>query len=272
MPVAKRKHRSNPQWIARHVNDPYVKAATAHGYRSRAAYKLTEIDDRDRLLRPGQVVVDLGAAPGSWSQVVVERLKLAASASAPAADAMSSACAVAAGTPAASVGMNVNTLAVVPVTSPGSLMQGGRLIAVDLLPIEPLAGADILAGDFREADVLAALTERLQGRAVDVVLSDMAPNLSGIAAVDAARCGHLSELALEFALLHLGARGVLLVKTFQGSGYSQFVAALKRHFLSVAARKPAASRAESAETYLLARQPRRAAGVQTAPGEREAGS
>jgi 23S rRNA (uridine2552-2'-O)-methyltransferase len=270
MPVAKRKHRSNPQWIARHVNDPYVKAATAHGYRSRAAYKLIEIDERDRLLRPGQVVVDLGAAPGSWSQVVIERLKLAAPATAPAATIATAPASGAAARPAASVGMTVNALAAVPVSTPLSRPPGGRLIAVDLLPVEPLAGADILAGDFREADVLAALSERLQGRAVDVVLSDMAPNLSGIAAVDAARCGHLSELALEFALLHLGARGVLLVKTFQGSGYSQFVSALKRHFLSVAVRKPAASRAESAETYLLARQPRRAAGVQMAPGTGEA--
>jgi len=219
MPLAKRKHRSNPQWIARHVNDPYVRAAAAHGYRSRAAYKLIEIDDKERLLRPGQVVVDLGAAPGSWSQVVVERLRPAATA------------------------------------LPEAAM--GRLVAVDVLEMESLEGAETVTGDFRDETVLAEVASRLGARPVDVVLSDMAPNLSGIAAVDAARCGHLCELALEFAVHHLGPRGALLVKTFQGSGHSQFVAALKAAFFEVHVRKPAASRAESAETYLLARRPRR---------------
>jgi 23S rRNA (uridine2552-2'-O)-methyltransferase len=220
MPEARRKHRSNPEWIARHVNDPFVKAATAAGYRSRAAYKLTEIDDRERLLRPGRVVVDLGAAPGSWSQVASERMGLAAD------------------------------------RTGGPRATPTRLIALDVLPMDPLPGVEILTGDFREAPVLEALAALLDGRPVDVVLSDMAPNLSGIAAADAARTGHLCELALEFAVGHLASRGVLLVKAFQGSGYTQFVTALKRHFLSVAVRKPAASRAESAETYLLARDPR----------------
>jgi 23S rRNA (uridine2552-2'-O)-methyltransferase len=211
MPVAKRKHRSNPEWIRRHVTDPYVKAATQRGYRARSAYKLIEIDDKERLLKPGAVVVDLGATPGSWSQVARERLK----------------------------------------GRDGNLR--GRIIALDLLPMEALPDVAFIEGDFRDETVAARLAEVLRGDRVDVVLSDMAPNLSGIAAADAARSLHLCELALEFSLVHLNADGALLVKAFQGSGYSQFVELLKRHFRSVAARKPAASRAESAETYLLAR-------------------
>jgi 23S rRNA (uridine2552-2'-O)-methyltransferase len=204
------RHKSNRAWIERHISDPYVQAATRHGYRSRAAYKLLEIDDRDRLLRPGSVVVDLGAAPGSWSQVVAERL----------------------GAPAA--------------------RQGGRIVALDLLPMDPIAGVQVLIGDFREDEVAQQLAEALEGRAADLILSDMAPNLSGIGVADAARSAHLWDLALEFALRHLKPEGRLLVKTFQGSGYSQFVEQLKRHFAKVQVRKPAASRQESAETYLLA--------------------
>ncbi len=206
-----RKHRSNPAWIHRHVTDPYVQAATRHGYRSRAAYKLIEIVDRDRLLGPGAIVVDLGAAPGSWSQVVAERLR----------------------------------------GKDGRLH--GRVLALDLLALEPVPGVEAIAGDFRDEEVGLRLVGALQGAKVDLVLSDMAPNLSGIGAVDAARCAHLCELALEFALGHLKPEGALLVKAFQGSGYSQFVERLKRHFGTVAVRKPAASRQESAETYLLAR-------------------
>jgi 23S rRNA (uridine2552-2'-O)-methyltransferase len=210
MPVARKKHRSNPEWIRRHVTDPYVKAATQHGYRSRAAYKLVEIDAKDKLLRPGQTVLDLGAAPGSWAQVVRERLT-------------------------------------------GRDRVRGRVIALDILPMDPLPDVEFIQGDFRDEAVAAALATALGGTRVDVVLSDMAPNLSGIAAADAARSLHLAELALEFALAHLKPTGVLLVKAFQGSGYSQFVEQLKRHFVSVAVRKPPASRTESAETYLLAR-------------------
>ena len=211
MPVAKKKHRSNPEWIRRHVTDPFVKMATQHGYRARSAYKLVEIDDKDRLLRPGAVVVDLGAAPGSWSQVARERL-----------------------------------------TDRDGTFRG-LVLALDVLPMETIADVEFIEGDFREEEVAAKLADALAGRKVDVVLSDMAPNLSGIAAADAARSLHLGELALEFALVHLKPGGALLVKAFQGSGYSQYVEQLKKRFRSVATRKPAASRAESAETYLLAR-------------------
>jgi 23S rRNA (uridine2552-2'-O)-methyltransferase len=211
MPAAKRKSRSSPEWIRRHLADPYVKEATRKGYRSRAAFKLAEIDARDKLLRPGAIVVELGAAPGSWTQVVRERLA----------------------------------------DRTGALR--GRIVAVDLLPIEPIDGVEIVQGDFRDEVVAAKLAEMLGGAKVDVVLSDMAPNLSGIAAADAARNAHLAELAIDFACRHLKPSGVLLLKSFQGSGHSQIVEALKRRFLAVAVRKPAASRAESAETYLLAR-------------------
>jgi 23S rRNA (uridine2552-2'-O)-methyltransferase len=211
MPVASRKHRSNRAWIQRHVTDPYVKAAAAQGYRARSAFKLIEIDDKDRLLKPGMTVVDLGAAPGSWTQVARKRLAGA----------------------------------------DGRIR--GRLIALDILPMDPVADVVFIEGDFREQEAADRLAEALHGAAADLILSDLSPNLSGIAVADAARGQHLLELALEFALAHLKPGGALLVKAFQGSGFSQFVAELKKHFGSVATRKPAASRAESAETYLLAR-------------------
>ena len=218
MPVASKKHRFNRAWMQRHVTDPFVKAATAQGYRARSAFKLIEIDDRERLIRPGMTVIDLGAAPGSWSQVVRQRL--------------------------AGAGGRVR----------------GRIIALDLLPMEPLPDVLFIQGDFREQEVadrleaeLGAAKADLGAAKADLILSDLSPNLSGIAVADAARGLHLLELALEFAGLALNPRGTLLVKAFQGSGHSQFVAELKRQFASVAARKPAASRAESAETYLLAR-------------------
>lgn len=211
MPVASRKHRSNRSWIQRHVSDPFVKAATAQGYRARSAFKLTEIDDRDRLLRPDMTVIDLGAAPGSWTQVARQRLA----------------------------------------GREGQLR--GRIIALDLLPMEPLPDVVFIQGDFREQDVADRLASELGDAKADLILSDLSPNLSGIAVADAARGLHLLELALEFSLHHLKPGGSLLVKAFQGSGFSQFVAELKRHFGSVATRKPAASRAESAEIYLLAR-------------------
>ena len=211
MPAAGKKHKSNPQWIRRHVTDPYVKAATQHGYRARAAYKLIEIDDKERLLRPGAVVIDLGAVPGSWAQVARERL-----------------------------------------TARDGLLRG-RIIALDLLPLDPIPDVQFIQGDFREDEVAAQLAGVLGGAKADVILSDMAPNLSGIAVADAARSAHLCELAVEFARDHLKPAGALLIKAFQGSGYSQVVELLKRNFASVAVRKPPASRAESAETYLLAR-------------------
>lgn len=210
MPVA-RKNRSNPEWIRRHVTDPFVKAAAQHGYRSRAAYKLIGIDDKDRLLRPGQTVVDLGAAPGSWTQVVHQRLK----------------------------------------TQSGEFR--GRIVALDILPMDAMADVTFIEGDFHDEAVAQRLAAALGGQPADIVLSDISPNLSGIAVSDAARSLHLAELAQEFALAHLQRDGVFLVKLFQGSGYSQYVERLKKAFVSVASRKPAASRAESAETYLLAR-------------------
>lgn len=210
-PKAESKHRSNRAWIQRHLTDPYVKAATAQGYRARSAFKLIEIDEKDRLLKPGMTVIDLGAAPGSWSQVVRQRL-----------------------------------------AGPDGRVRG-RIIALDVLPMDPIADVVFIQGDFREQEVADGLAAELAGARADLILSDLAPNLSGIAVADAARGLHLLELALEFARLHLKPGGTLLVKAFQGSGFSQFVAELKRHFAYVATRKPAASRAESAETYLLAR-------------------
>ena len=192
-----------------HVSDAYVQQARALGYRSRAAFKLKEIDDRDRLLRAGMVVVDLGAAPGSWSQVAVERTR-----------------------------------------------PGGVVIGLDLLPVEPLAGAVFLQGDFRDRPALEALQQALAGCRVDLVLSDMAPNISGIGVTDQARAEHLAELALDFAVAHLQPEGVLLMKTFHGGGFE----ALRRHmdaaFGTVLVRKPKASRERSSEVYLLGRRPR----------------
>jgi len=211
MPVAKKKLRTKRAWIQRHVSDPFVQAATRQGYRARSAFKLIEIDDKDRLLRPGMTVVDLGAAPGSWSQVVRQRLA--------AADAR----------------------------------LRGRIIALDVLPMDPIDGVVFIQGDFREQETADRLAVALGGAKADLILSDLSPNLSGIAAADAARGLHLLELALEFSQLALKPGGALLVKAFQGSGFGQFVAELKRRFATVATRKPAASRAESAETYLLAR-------------------
>ena len=193
------------------MTDPFVKSAAAQGYRARSAFKLSEIDDKDHLLRPGMTVIELGAAPGSWTQVARQRLAGA----------------------------------------DGRIR--GRIIALDVLPMDPIAGVVFIQGDFREQEVADRFGAELAGAKADLILSDLSPNLSGIAVADAARGLHLLELTLEFALLHLRPGGALLVKAFQGSGFSQFVAELKKHFASVAARKPAASRAESAETYLLAR-------------------
>lgn len=186
-----------------HLNDPYVQRANAEGYRARAAYKLMEIDERDHLLKPGRVVVDLGAAPGSWCQVARQRC------------------------------------------------NGGKVFALDLLPVEPLPGVDFLQGDFTEDAVLAELESRLDGAAVDLVLSDMAPNLSGVATVDQARSIYLCELALDFAQRHLKPNGQFLVKVFQGEGFMEFRRAMEGVFSSVQVRKPKASRDRSAEVYLL---------------------
>jgi 23S rRNA (uridine2552-2'-O)-methyltransferase len=206
----------NKAWLHEHLTDPYVKLAQRDGYRARAAYKLKEIDEQLHLLAPGQLVVDLGAAPGAWSQYVRRKFGRAAASADPAAP-------------------------------PGALH--GTIVALDLLDVEPIDGVDFVAGDFREQEVVEALAARLAGRQVDVVLSDMAPNLSGVAASDAARMADLVELALDFAARHLRAEGSLVCKVFHGSGYSQLVERFKATFRIVKAIKPKASRAKSAETF-----------------------
>ncbi len=211
MPKSTKKLRSNRAWIERHINDPFVKKSRAEGFRARSAYKLLELNEKEHLFRPGVTVVDLGSAPGSWTQVARSQM----------------------------------------IDAKGAF--SGRLIAMDILPMEPIDGATFIQGDFREQEVADRLTEVLAGEKVDVVLSDMAPNLSGIAAADAAASLLLNELALEFALEHLKKDGVFVAKVFQGSGYSQFIATLKQHFASVAQRKPEASRDTSAEMYVVSR-------------------
>jgi 23S rRNA (uridine2552-2'-O)-methyltransferase len=201
-----KKSHSSKQWLRRHVNDPYVQRSKKEGYRSRSAYKLTEIDERDKLLKPGQVAVDLGAAPGGWSQVLAARLG-----------------------------------------------PQGTVVAIDLLPMEPIPGVTFLQGDFTRKAGLAAIEQALAGRKADMVLSDMAPNMSGIAVSDQARSMELAELTRDFALLHLQPEGVLLVKIFQGAGYDDYLKSLRLAFRKVVVRKPDASRGESAEQYLLAR-------------------
>jgi 23S rRNA (uridine2552-2'-O)-methyltransferase len=205
------KNKFNQNWIHAHINDPYVKLAAKHGYRARAAYKLIEIADQDHLIRAGMTVVDLGSAPGAWSQVLAQRLA----------------------NPAGGI--------------------AGRILALDLQPMEPIAGVEFLQGDFREEPVLRALEQSLRGAKVDLVISDMAPNLSGVAAADSARMADLLELAVFFALDHLKPQGALLAKCFHGSGYSQTAELFKRSFVKVVARKPKSSREKSAETYLLGR-------------------
>ena len=201
----------NRAWINNHMNDPYVRQAQREGYRARAAYKLKEIDEELRLLRPGQVVVDLGAVPGAWSQYLRRRFAPQGAAA-------------------------------------GAL--DGTIIALDLLDFEPIEGVTFLQGDFREDGVLSALETELAGRPVDVVLSDMAPNLSGIPATDAARISHLVELAVAFALTHLRPEGALVCKTFHGAGYIEQVTLFKESFRVVKPLKPKASRDKSAETFL----------------------
>lgn len=200
-----KKNKANKAWIHEHVNDAWVQRARAGGLRSRAAFKLSEIDDKDHLLRPGMTVVDLGSAPGSWSQVAARRIA-----------------------------------------------PGGRLVALDLLPMDAINAVHFIQGDFREDDVLRQLVEALDGRRVDLVLSDMAPNMSGIASVDQARVMLLAELTLEFCREHLKPGGGLLVKVFQGDGFMELRKAIQEMFAKMHLRKPAASRDRSAEIYLLA--------------------
>lgn len=196
---------SSRQWLKAHLNDACVRRARSQGYRSRAVYKLLEIDQRDRLLHRGMTVVDLGAAPGSWSQYCVERLGAA-----------------------------------------------GRVIALDTLPMSPLSGVEVIQSDFREDTALADLVNRLQGHPVHLVLSDMAPNISGLAAVDQPRAIRLAEKALELARQILACNGSFLVKGFQGEGFDDYVRRLRKCFRKVVIRKPQASRERSREVYLLA--------------------
>jgi 23S rRNA (uridine2552-2'-O)-methyltransferase len=223
-PMVERKRSSkvNRAWLHEHLTDPYVKLARKEGYRARAAYKLKEIDEALQLLRPGQLVVDLGAAPGAWSQYLRRRL----------------------GPPAGTAART------------DEAAEPGGIVALDLLPMEPIEGVEFVQGDFREEAVAAELARHLAGRRVDVVLSDMAPNLSGIASSDAARIAHLVELAIEFASSHLKPGGVLVAKVFHGSGYSQLVERFKRAFRSVKPIKPRASRDKSSETFLVGRGPK----------------
>ena len=206
----------NKAWLNDHINDPYVKQAKREGYRARAAYKLKEIDETLDLIKPGQVVVDLGSAPGAWSQYLRRRFapKLA-------------------GSGGAAVGE-----------------LNGAIIALDLLPMEPIEGVHFILGNFHDDAVLAELEAVLAGRAVDLVVSDMAPNLSGIESSDAARMAGLVELALEFSVKHLKPDGALVVKVFHGSGHSQLVELFKKTFRVVKPIKPKASRDRSAETFL----------------------
>jgi len=198
----------------RHVNDPYVRRARTQGYRSRAAYKLLQLLKLDGLVRSGDTVVDLGAAPGSWSQVLVE-----------------------------------------------CVGRSGRVVAVDLLEVAPVPGVMVVQGDFSEEAVLRRLEEALGGRKIDLVVSDMAPNISGVRSSDQARSIHLCELALDFAETHLNSDGAFVVKAFQGAGYPEFLAAMRRIFVSVASRKPGASRGESNEMYLVGKNLKAGAGT-----------
>ena len=203
------RSKSSKAWLHEHVNDHYVHMAKKDGYRARAAYKLLEINEKDKIIKPGTVLADLGSAPGSWSQVAAK---------------------LAGGT--------------------------GKVFALDILPMEPIAGVDFIQGDFRESTVLAEFEQLLADRPLDLVICDMAPNMAGNAVIDQTRSIYLCELALDFAAEHLKPGGTFLVKVFQGSGFQEFQAAMKSVFAAVATRKPEASRNRSNEIYLLGRNKR----------------
>ncbi|MEY8688757.1 MAG: RlmE family RNA methyltransferase [Leptothrix sp. (in: b-proteobacteria)] len=217
MKIQTKSKKVNKQWFHDHIHDTYVKLAHKEGYRSRAAYKLKEIDETCGLIRPGQVVVDLGATPGAWSQYIRRRF---------------------APREAGAGGAAAGEL-------------NGTIIALDMLSFEPIEGVTFLQGDFTEEVVLQQLVGLLAGRPVDVVVSDMAPNLSGIEVSDAARISGLVELAIDFAQSHLRPQGALVCKVFHGSGYSQLVDLFKQHFKVVKAIKPKASREKSSENFLV---------------------
>lgn len=202
----RKKSGSSRRWLQEHFSDPYVKQAQQFGYRSRSVYKLLELQERDKLFKPGMTVVDLGAAPGGWSQLVVNHVG-----------------------------------------------KKGRVIALDLLAIEPITGVEFIQGDFSEDSILEELNQLLDGSKVDWVLSDLAPNMSGIDSVDQPRSMALAELALDFALAVLNQNGGFLVKVFQGEGFDSFLVAVRQNFKKVIIRKPKASRDRSREVYILAR-------------------
>jgi len=199
------RSKSSARWLKEHFSDPYVKRAQAEGWRSRAVFKLEELIERDRLLKPGMVIVDLGAAPGGWSQMVRERIG-----------------------------------------------DHGRIVALDILPMQGIGGVEFIEGDFRDATVLQRLETTLNAAAIDLVLSDMAPNMSGVDSVDQARAMELAELAQEFAAVHLKPGGAFLVKLFQGRGSDEYLKNLRKAYERVSMRKPKASRARSPEVYALA--------------------
>lgn len=204
--IGMKRSNSSKKWLQEHFNDIYVKKAQAEGYRSRAIYKLKEIDDKERLFKPGMTVIDLGAAPGGWTQYVTEKLD-----------------------------------------------GRGTIIALDVLPMDALPGVSVILGDFREDAVLEQLTQLVPAKSVDVLLSDMAPNMSGTAAVDIPRAMYLTELAVDFSHLMLKSGGTLLMKVFHGAGFDELVKEVRQHFERVSIRKPLASRSRSRETYLLAK-------------------
>jgi 23S rRNA (uridine2552-2'-O)-methyltransferase len=212
MKIKTKSKKVNRAWLNDHVNDPYVKLAQREGYRARAAYKLKEIDEALGLVKPGHLVVDLGSAPGAWSQYVRRKLSPAG---------------------AAAGGLN------------------GTILALDILPMEPVEGVVFIQGDFREPEVLARLEDAMAGRKADVVVSDMAPNLSGIESADAARIAHLVELAIDFARHHLKSEGALVAKVFHGGSYGELVKLFKETFRAVKPLKPKASRDKSSETFLI---------------------
>lgn len=199
-----KRTKTSKAWMQEHVNDPYVQRAQVDGYRARAAYKLLELDEKDHLLKTGMTVVDLGAAPGSWSQIAAKRV--------------------------------------------GSQ---GYVLAMDLLPMEPVSGVEFIQGDFTEQAVVDAMQTQLAGRSVDLVISDMAPNMSGVSVTDQARSVYLCELALEFAQAHLAPGGHFVTKIFQGAGFMAFRQSMQPLFRSIEVRKPKASRDRSAEVYLV---------------------
>jgi 23S rRNA (uridine2552-2'-O)-methyltransferase len=210
--MANARPKNSRDWVKRHLNDPYVKKAQEEGYRSRAVYKLQEIDSKDSLIQPGQIIVDLGSAPGGWSQLAIKKVNASG--------------------------------------------KKGKVIAIDLLPMAEVPGVVFIEADFSLDAGLKAVVDELAGKRADLVISDMSPNMTGIPLTDQARLFNLGELAMDFAVKFLQPNGVFIVKVFQGEGFEPYVKLLRQHFTKVAAKKPDASRDESREVYLVAKQPK----------------